>query len=101
MAELNYQLRKEAQLDLEDIFDYSDEVFGLNIAVKYLNDLEAIFFNLCEYPNIGKNRSDIQVGVYSFVHREHLILYKISETKIDILRVLHQSRDLPRFLKHL
>lgn len=100
MAKLNYQLRKEAQFDLEDIFDYSQDNFGLNIAVKYLNDLEDTFFNLCEYPTIGKNRSEIKFDVYSFVHKEHLILYKMSETKIEILRVLHQSRDLPRFLKH-
>lgn len=45
------------------------ENFDLNIAVKYLNTLENIFFNLCKYPNIGKNRSDIQFDIYSFVHK--------------------------------
>ena len=92
MAKLNYQLRKEAQFDLEDIFDYSKDNFGLNLAVKYLNDLEDTFFNLCEYPKLGKNRPEIKLDIYSFVHKEHLILYKISETKIDIIRVLHQKR---------
>ena len=43
MPKLNYQLRKEAEFDLEDIFDYSEDNFGLDIAVKYLNDLESIF----------------------------------------------------------
>lgn len=81
MAKLNYQLRKEAQFDLEDIFDYSENNFGLNIAVKYLNDIEDTFFNLCEYPNIGKNRSEIKFDVYSFVHKEHLILYKYLKMK--------------------
>ncbi|WP_299715981.1 type II toxin-antitoxin system RelE/ParE family toxin [uncultured Tenacibaculum sp.] len=101
MSKLNYQLRKEAQFDLEDIFDYSEDNFGVDIAIKYLNELENTFFNLCKHPHLGKDRSEIKFGVYSFVHREHLILYKITETKIDILRVLHQSRDLPRFIKHL
>ena len=99
MSKLNYQLRKEAQIDLEDIFDCSEDNFGLDIAVKYLNDLENTFFSLCEHPYLGKNRFEIKFDVYSFVHKEHLILYKITETTIDILRVLHQSRDLPRFFK--
>ncbi len=101
MSKLNYQLRKEAQFDLEDIFDYSEDNFGLDIAIKYLNELENTFFNLYDHPHLGKDRSEIKFGVYSLVHKEHLILYKITETKIDILRVLHQSRDLPRFIKHL
>ncbi len=92
-----YELSLEADSDLEDIFDYTHKEFGFDQAVKYLTDLEDLFFKLAMQPEIGRKRPEIKIGLLSFPQESHIIFYRILSNKIRIVRVLHGSRDLPRF----
>ena len=48
-----YELSKEADKDLEDIYDYTTEKFGAEQAIKYLTGIEELFFSLCIHPHTG------------------------------------------------
>jgi len=91
-----YKLSKEADFDLEAVFDYTNVSFGFNQAVKYLQELESAFNQLVLNPKIGRNRNEIKLGLYSISEQEHTIFYRIKENHIRIVRVLHESKDMPK-----
>lgn len=92
-----YVLSVEADSDIDAIFDYTESGHGFNQAVSYLTDLEAVFQKLILNPQIGKNRDDIKKELFSLPEQEHTIFYRNLSDKIRIVRVLHGSRDLPKF----
>ena len=92
-----YILSEIADKDLEDIFDYTFDEFGFDQAEKYLLEIEEIFQNLIINPQIGKKRDEIKQGLYSFPKDNHIIFYRILDNHIRIVRVLHGSRDIPKY----
>jgi toxin ParE1/3/4 len=92
----SYELSPEAEQDLSNIFDYTEKEFGLDQAVQYLKDLERCFIQLCNNPNIGRERTEIREALYSFVSQSHVVFYRILNERLRVVRVLHGSRDLPR-----
>jgi len=45
-------------------------------------------------PRLGPERSDIRPGLRYFIVKEYLILYRIIDDGIEIVRVVHGRRDL-------
>ena len=97
MSRKIYILSEIADKDLEDIFDYTFNEFGFDQAEKYLLEIEEIFQNLIINPQIGKKRDEIKQGLYSFPKDNHIIFYRILDNHIRIVRVLHGSRDIPKY----
>jgi toxin ParE1/3/4 len=94
-----YELTNEADADLEDIFDYTVKRHNQDQAIRYLSNIEDVFFQLCKHPNLGRLRNDIKENIFSFSIEKHIIFYKIDTDKLIIIRVLHGSRDMPKHLK--
>lgn len=97
MPERIYILSEAADQDLEDIFDYTVHYFGFDQAEKYLLEIEEAFQSLLLNPTSGKTRNEIKQGLYSFPKDNHIIFYRLSDTHIIIVRILHGSRDIPNF----
>lgn len=98
MAKKNgYKLSQEADQDLEDIFDFTHSEFGFDQAVSYLQKFNVLFSELVQNPEIGKTRDEIKAGLRSFPQTSHIVFYRILKDHVRIVRVLHGSRDIPRF----
>lgn len=95
---LPYELSQEADYDLENIFDYTADRFGVDQAVLYVSGFEDVFNHLSNNPKSGRLRNDIRKGLRSFVKESHVIFFRVLEDKIRIVRVLHASRDVIKFL---
>lgn len=91
-----YILSQEADFDLEEIFEYSYVEFGLNQAIKYLGEIDDVFINIVNTPEIGRTRNELKKGLYSMPIGMHIIFYRILTDHIRIVRVLYGGRDLPR-----
>jgi toxin ParE1/3/4 len=89
-----YSLRQQAQDDLESIWVYSDQEWGVEQADQYIRSLLSRFTWLSENPQLGKQRAEIKPGYYCFPEGMHLIFYKITQDGIDIIGIPHQSMDL-------
>lgn len=92
-----YLLSLEAEADLGDIFDYTSEQFGIDQAASYLSELEAQLIQLTTNPKLGRERKEIRAGLRSIACNSHVIFYRIRTDHIRIVRILHGSRDLPKF----
>ncbi|MCK4842940.1 MAG: type II toxin-antitoxin system RelE/ParE family toxin [Methylococcales bacterium] len=90
----NYSLRALAQVDLERIWLYTYEQWGVEQADNYLNLLFSRFTWIAKNPLIGKKRDDIKAGYYYFPEGMHLVFYTLTKNGIDIIGIPHQSMDV-------
>ena len=72
-----YELSGEADKDLEEIFDFSANKFGLDQAVAYLNGFEEVFTGLSDHPESGRERNELRDGLRSFRYESHVVFYRI------------------------
>lgn len=94
-----YELSEEADFDLNEIFDYTENEYGFNQAVHYLTKLDTVFKSLVNNPLIGRTRNEIKHGLFSIAEQEHIIFYRIQNDYIRIVRVLHGKKDIPKFFQ--
>jgi len=88
-----YRLSQQAEKDLEDIWIYlgqQDEI-GADRQVARLLDR---FPMLAQFPNMGRQRNELLTGLRSFPVKPYIIFYIILLERVEIVRVLHQSRDI-------
>lgn len=93
-----YVLSLEADNDIEAIFEYGEYHVGNSQAMEYLVGLNDHFKAIAKNPKIGKERSEIKDGLFSFPYISHIIFYRKMNGYIRIIRVLYGGRDLVRFL---
>ena len=94
-----YVLAEAAKNDLQEIYGFGIHKFGHSQATKYLEGLREYFKALTTNPDLGKQRDEIKVGLYSLPHVSHIIFYRILPDRIRIVRVLHGRSDIPKHLK--
>ena len=90
----SYSIRALARADLEEIWFFTFEEWGLEQADKYLNSLFSRFKWLTKNPYTGKDRGDIKKGYYCFPEGMHLVFYTMTEYGIDIIGIPHQNMDV-------
>ena len=94
-----YVLSEAAKNDLHEIYDFGIYKFGYLQATKYLEGFQEYFKVLTKNPDIGQQRDEIKIGLYSLPHVSHVIFYRVLPDRIRIIRVLHGRSDIPKHLK--
>jgi len=88
---------RRARLDLIDIWRYvADD--DPEAADRLLDTLDARCALLAEHPHLGPARDDIRPGLRYLVEGEYLILYRIVDEGVEVVRVVHGRRDLSGLL---
>lgn len=96
----SYSVRQAVETDLEKIWLYTYQEWGVEQADIYIRSLIARFAWLAEKPRAGKPREDVKPGYFSFPEGMHIVFYTMSETGIDIICIPHQSRDIMEYLQN-
>ncbi|MBS1584517.1 MAG: type II toxin-antitoxin system RelE/ParE family toxin [Bacteroidetes bacterium] len=96
---LNIYYLKRRIKTWKNIFEYTAERFGLDQAIKYLEDFDFLFALLCDNKELGREGNEIKQGVRSINKESHIVFYRIDRGRLVIIRVLHASMDMPNFLK--
>lgn len=68
-----YRLSRQAVSDLEGIFDYSADQFGLSQAEFYLLGLEEALLRIAETPKLAHSVQDIRAGYFRYLYEQHAI----------------------------
>jgi toxin ParE1/3/4 len=84
---------RKARLDLLDIWAYI-AVDNPNAADKLLDDINEKCNLLSENTKLGQARPEIAEDMRYFPIKNYVILYKEQQIGIEIVRVLHGSRDI-------
>ena len=94
---MQISIKDEAKNDLDGIFIYTLEKWGLNQAKEYVRDIHAALDTLkngeAQVKSVpgAKHYKRIRVGL-------HHIIFIETEEDYDIVRILHQSMDTLRHL---
>ncbi|MCK4704211.1 MAG: type II toxin-antitoxin system RelE/ParE family toxin [Gammaproteobacteria bacterium] len=86
-----FKLTPEATNDLEDIWRYTAEHWGIDQAIKYVENLNKAFILLAETPEMSRAREEFSPNVRIHTHEKHMIVYLIESTHITVVRVLHKN----------
>lgn len=83
----------EAEQDLVDIWLYIAEDQPLN-ADRFLARLEEQANKLAEFSNMGVAREELAFALKSFPLDRYVLFYRTTQEGIELVRVLHHSRDV-------
>ncbi len=83
-----------ANADIDFIFQYSMETFGLTVTEKYLNKLHDTIEDIRKMSTRGQLHADLKPYIRYHKVDSHYILYSYSQSTFHILRILHQNMDL-------
>jgi toxin ParE1/3/4 len=89
----NYLLSPQAQQSLVQIGQYTLDNFGERQKKRYLKMLRDRMRSAAKNPEKGKERGDIKPGYYSLHAEKHHIYYRIRDSQIEVIDVLHQSME--------
>jgi toxin ParE1/3/4 len=95
----NYRVTLAARNDLNNIGRYTLLKWGKAQRNIYLKNLETRFAWLADHPLLGKHRTDINEGFYSFPQSEHLVFYMMQPEGIDIIGIPHKEMDILSYFR--
>jgi toxin ParE1/3/4 len=87
---------EQAAADLDDIWYYiAKEGGSLEIASRLIDSITDTFVLLARQPYLGRSREDdFGAGSRSLSVGEYVIVYRVEDEDVLILRVAHSHRDL-------
>jgi toxin ParE1/3/4 len=100
------RLGQQAEQDYIEILQWTTKTFGEGQASTYAETMALAIEALEDGPDVlgARARDDIQPGVQTLhVARQgragrHFVVFRATGSEIDVLRLLHDSMDLPRHL---
>lgn len=93
-----YILAPRAQADIEEIWDYTEEHWGLRQAALYTKELQKAIETIARDPRSGRACDDVRPGYRRFSVGAHVIFLLVDADQIRVMRVLHQSMDFEQRL---
>ncbi len=89
-------LRQGAIDDLSDIWRYTVRRWSKGQANKYYATIKSACEVISLHPYIGKQYTTIRKNLFGLRSGKHVIFYEIiSEHELEVIRILHESMDLP------
>ena len=87
-----------AKLDIVEIYQFSKAEWGVSRARRYANDLRRRLKDLAVGQLSGQSADDVAAGLQRQVSGAHVIWFRHKTDRVLIIRILHQSRDVGRWL---
>lgn len=97
-APLAIALRPLAVRDLEEIWLYSSKTWNPDQADRYLDQFDTRLAVLAENPTLGVDYSHVQPEIRRYQIGRHGVFCRIADSKLLVVRVLHERMDAPRLL---
>lgn len=82
---------RQAEADVAEILDYSNDRWGEERASAYLTDLVDCFEQIAKMPSLGRTSRLIHPDLRRIERGRHVIFYRPERNGVFIIRVLHQS----------
>jgi toxin ParE1/3/4 len=93
-----FVLTPRAQEDLNEIWDYTVERWGLNQAETYTRQLGRDIAAVADRPSLGKECDRVRSGYRMYPSGSHVLFYRQTPDLVDIVRILHERMDYERYI---
>lgn len=98
---LELRLTPRAEADLEDIWTYTADTWGAAQAERYVDDLLATFWTLCDMPGMARDRTEVFPPVRLHPTGRHVVIYREAGEALEVIRVLGGRQDWGAVLRAL
>ena len=90
---MGYRLTRAAAQDIGAIAETGIELFGIDQARAYHAALFGVFDLISDNPRMAHERTELTPPLRVHPFRSHIILYKIEDGDVLIVRVRHAHED--------
>jgi toxin ParE1/3/4 len=91
-----YALTREARSDLVRIARRSAAQWGLRQRNRYMAELIGHIELIASRPHMGRVRDEVGTGVRGTLHGPYVVFYRLVRSRVEVLRIIHMSRDITR-----
>ena len=91
-------LTPRAQGDLDEIWDFTEEKWGVEQAQHYTNEIWYRMSGLTAGTLAGRTAADLRRGYLRLACGSHVVFYRQGGAQIEIIRILHERMDPRRNL---
>jgi toxin ParE1/3/4 len=93
-GELPVDWSPEAEQDLLASWNYAAREASPHVADEQLRSIDRACEALAEWPHSGRARDELFRGVRSIAVEAYVVFYRVGNSAIEIIRVLHGRRDV-------
>ncbi|WEX79740.1 type II toxin-antitoxin system RelE/ParE family toxin (plasmid) [Sinorhizobium numidicum] len=96
--------RELARSDVEAAVDYYAREAGAEVALGFIDALQAAYDLIARHPESGALRYAYELGLpdlrsMSLKRYPYLVFYRDQTEHVDVWRVLHARRDIPQWMQ--
>lgn len=88
-----------AKNDLKEIYQYGLRQWGQSQSESYLSTIKKQFWLLTQQPLMGTERPELLPDTRSLPIESHILFYRVTANRVEIIRVLQGRQDPQRHLK--
>lgn len=92
------QYSKKSLADLENIIDYTAQMWGANQAKVYLKDIRDKIHQIANGDAIVQVLHIPRSGILKVRVNRHIVIFESTNSTVKIIRILHESMDIPQHL---
>lgn len=89
----SFVLTPAAEIDLDDIWDYSVENWGERQAERYIRMIYETIIGLTDGTQLSHSAQKVRPDYRKVLVGSHVIFFKEDERVVDVIRILHQRMD--------
>jgi toxin ParE1/3/4 len=93
MQRRKVRLSEQSLKDLLSIAEYTFEQWGEAQQYTYMMLVDRAIGRLGEYPEYGRRRDELGVGIRSIPCERHVIYYRIEDQTVSVVRVQHHAEE--------
>jgi toxin ParE1/3/4 len=98
MTDRNIIYSPDARKQIKAISTFTRKTWGANQQLRYMSQLYAAADLIRQYPDRGKPRDELSVGLLSYRVGKHVLFYRVEPETVTIVAVLHEKMDPTRHL---
>jgi toxin ParE1/3/4 len=98
---VDVRYRRQAREDLEQATDWYAAEGGFELVDRFVRDLERTIAVIAQMPHAGIRDLEVRTGIQGLRARRcrvfpYLVMWIVGSDHVDVVRVLHEHRDLER-----
>jgi len=96
-----FVLSPAAEIDLDDIWDYSVEDWGERQAERYIRMIQDTITGLTVGMQLSQSAELVRPGYRKVLVGTHVLFFTEDDQVVDVIRILHQRMDpLHQLIEH-
>ena len=87
------EFTEEAEADFRSLLQYTRATWGVEQQDLYADRVMSAILELLAHPQLGSVRNDLAPDLRNLRAGQHVVFYRVYESSIRIVRILHAKMD--------